>query len=387
MNLTKNISFENFKINKFERKINKILINLLREENQIISSFKDSYIDSWDKKIFKKYKKYKTIILIGMGGSIMGSRSIYSFLKNKIKKNFFFIDSFDHNEIKNIKNKECLNLIISKSGNTLETIANCNILINKNQKNIFITENKENYLRSLAYKLKSDVIDHNNYIGGRYSVLSEVGMLPAMFMGLKVDRFRKLNQLIKKKEFFNTIIKNVSSILTLTKKNKSNSIILNYDQSSSDLFSWYQQLVAESLGKKSKGILPIISKMPQDNHSLMQFYLDGNKNNFYTFFFVKDEVSKIIKNKELLKSHNYLKNKSLKNILFNQYVATKNVFCQKKIPFRSFEVYKRDESSLGELFVFFILETILLGKALKINPYDQPSVELIKNETKRNLIS
>ena len=387
MNLTKNISFENFKINKFERKINKILINLLREENQIISSFKDSYIDSWDKKIFKKYKKYKTIILIGMGGSIMGSRSIYSFLKNKIKKIFFFIDSFDHNEIKNIKNKECLNLIISKSGNTLETIANCNILINKNQKNIFITENKENYLRSLAYKLKSDVIDHNNYIGGRYSVLSEVGMLPAMFMGLKVDRFRKLNQLIKKKEFFNTIIKNVSSILTLTKKNKSNSIILNYDQSSSDLFSWYQQLVAESLGKKSKGILPIISKMPQDNHSLMQFYLDGNKNNFYTFFFVKDEVSKIIKNKELLKSHNYLKNKSLKNILFNQYVATKNVFSQKKIPFRSFEVYKRDESSLGELFVFFILETILLGKALKINPYDQPSVELIKNETKRNLIS
>ena len=108
---------------------------------------------------------------------------------------------------------------------------------------------------------------------------------------------------------------------------------------------------------------------------------------FIHFFFVKDEVSKIIKNKELLKSHNYLKNKSLKNILFNQYVATKNVFSQKKIPFRSFEVYKRDESSLGELFVFFILETILLGKALKINPYDQPSVELIKNETKRNLIS
>ena len=287
MNLTKNINFENFKINKFERKINKILINLLREENQIISSFKDSYIDTWDKKIFKKYKKYKTIILIGMGGSIMGSRSIYSFLKNKIKKNFFFIDSFDHNEIKNIKKKKCLNLIISKSGNTLETIANSNILINKNQKNIFITENKENYLRSLAYKLKSDVIDHNNYIGGRYSVLSEVGMLPAMFMGLKVDRFRKLNQIIKKKEFFNTLIKNVSSILTLTKKNKSNSIILNYDQSSSDLFSWYQQLVAESLGKKSKGILPIISKMPQDNHSLMQFYLDGNKNNFYTFFFCK----------------------------------------------------------------------------------------------------
>jgi len=286
-----------------------------------------------------------------------------------------------------LKKRECLNLIISKSGNTLETIANSNILINKKQKNIFITENKPNYLRSLAYKLKSEVIDHNNYIGGRYSVLSEVGMLPAMLMDLKVDKFRKLNQLIKNKIFFNALIKNVSNILTLAKKNKSNSIILNYDQSSFDFFSWYQQLVAESLGKKSKGILPIISKMPQDNHSLMQFYLDGKKNNFYTFFFVKEEVSERIKNKELLKSHNYLKNKSLENILYNQYVATKNVFSKKKIPFRSFEIYKRDETSLGELFVFFILETILLGKALKINPYDQPSVELIKTETKRNLIS
>ena len=387
MNLTKNINFKNFKINKIEKKISKILINLLIEENQIISSFKDSYKDSWKQKILKKYKKYKTIILIGMGGSIMGSRSIYSFLKKKIKKNFFFIDSFDHNEIQKLKKKECLYLIISKSGNTLETIANSNILINKKQKNIFITENKPNYLRSLAYKLKSEVIDHNNYIGGRYSVLSEVGMLPAMLMDLKVDKFRKLNQLIKNKIFFNALIKNVSSILTLTKKNKSNSIILNYDQSSFDFFSWYQQLVAESLGKKSKGILPIISKMPQDNHSLMQFYLDGKKNNFYTFFFVKDELSERIKNKELLKSHNYLKNKSLENILYNQYVATKNVFSKKRIPFRSFEIYKRDETSLGELFVFFILETILLGKALKINPYDQPSVELIKTETKRNLIS
>ena len=387
MNLTKNINFKNFKINKIEKKISKILTNLLIEENQIISSFKDTYTDSWNKKILKKYKKYKTVILIGMGGSIMGSRSIYSFLKKKIRKNFFFIDSFNHKEIKKMKKKECLNLIISKSGNTLETIVNSNILINKKKKNIFITENKPNYLRSLAYKLKSEVIDHNNYIGGRYSVLSEVGMLPAMLMDLKVDKFRKLNQLIKNKIFFNALIKNVSSILTLTKKNKSNSIILNYDQSSLDLFSWYQQLVAESLGKKSKGILPIISKMPQDNHSLMQFYLDGNKNNFYTFFFVKDEVSERIKNKELLKSHDYLKNRSLENILYNQYVATKNVFSKKKIPFRSFEIYKRDETSLGELFVFFILETILLGKALKINPYDQPSVELIKTETKRNLIS
>ena len=170
------------------------------------------------------------------------------------------------------------------------------------------------------------------------------------------------------------------------KKNKSNSIILNYDEKSQDLFYWYQQLVAESLGKKSTGILPIISKMPQDNHSLMQSYLDGTKNNFYTFFYVKDVANNNLKNKELLESHRYLRGKTLGSILHSQCVATQNVFKRKKIPFRSFFIEKRNERSLGELFTFFILETILLGKALKINPYDQPSVELIKIETKKQLL-
>ena len=244
-----------------------------------------------------------------------------------------------------------------------------------------------NYLRSIATKLKSDVIDHNNFIGGRYSVLSEVGMLPAMLMGLKIDKFRKFNDLIKNKFFLNSIINSVSNTLSLIKKNKSNSIILNYDEKSLDLFYWYQQLVAESLGKKSKGILPIVSKMPQDNHSLMQFYLDGKKNNFYTFFFTKEIFSPKIKSEGLLRSRNYLKNKNLQHVLYDQFLATQKVFKKKNIPFRSFIIEKRDESTLGTLFTYFILETILLGKALKINPYNQPSVELIKKETKKRLIS
>ena len=81
----------------------------------------------------------------------------------------------------------------------------------------------------------------------------------------------------------------------------------------------------------------------------------------------------------------YLKNKSLDGIIFAQKKATENVFIKKKIPFRSFEINRRDEKTLGELFTFFILETILLGRALKINPFDQPAVELIKTETKKIL--
>ena len=139
------------------------------------------------------------------------------------------------------------------------------------------------------------------------------------------------------------------------------------------------------MGKKSKGILPIISNMPRDNHSLMQLYLDGPKNNFYTFFKVKgDSSDKIYKNK-LLKSHKFLKNKDLNDIKHSQFNATEKVFRIKNIPFRSFYIRKRNEETLGELFIFFILETILLGKALNVNPYDQPAVELIKTETTKFL--
>ena len=386
MSLTKNINFKNFRKKNSKKKIQNILRSLLSEKNQILDSLNKSYKNSYYKKDILNYKNFTSIAIVGMGGSILGAKTIYSFLKNKIKKNFFFIDNFNNNKIQKILNKKKLNIIISKSGNTLETIANSNILINNKDKNIFITENKKSYLRSLAQKLKSDIINHNNYIGGRYSVLSEVGMLPAELMGLNVNKFRGYNSLIKNKNFINSLIGNVTNILSLVDKKKSNSIILNYDQKSSDLFYWYQQLVAESLGKKNKGILPVISEMPKDNHSLMQYYLDGKKDNFYTFFFVKENFSRRINKNKLLSSHSYLKNKNINDILQSQYTATQNVFKKKRIPFRSFFVNQRNEASLGELFTFFILETILLGKALSVNPYDQPAVELIKVDTKKILI-
>ena len=205
-------------------------------------------------------------------------------------------------------------------------------------------------------------------------------------MGLNVGKFKQLNNLIKNKKFINALIINVNNTLYFLKQKKFNSIILNYDESSENLFKWYQQLIAESLGKKGKGILPMISLMPKDNHSVMQLYLDGPKNNFFTFFHVRDKNSLKIRKNKIFSTHNYLKNKNLGEIILSQKLATEKVFLNKKIPFRSFETVNRDESTLGELFCFFILETILIGRALKINPYDQPSVELIKKETKRILI-
>ena len=382
---TENIRFKNFKIIKKRIPVvKKELKILLGENNSVISSLNKRYKNSFNLKILKKYKKFSNFRVVGMGGSTLGTQAIYDFLKYKIKKSFFFLDNLQSFRKKN--NKKFLNLIISKSGNTIETIVNVNIFLKKKEQNIFITENKENYLHTLAKKLKSEIIHHNNFIGGRYSVLSEVGMLPVELMGLSSIKFKQLNNLIKNKNFLNNLISNVEATLYYLKNKKYNSIIINYDERSMNLFNWYQQLIAESLGKKQKGFLPIISNMPKDNHSVMQLYLDGFRNNFFTFFYVKEKKSPKINSKEILLMQNYLKDKNIDEIIFAQKKATENVFKKKRIPFRSFEIIKRDEKTLGELFCFFILETILIGRALKINPFDQPAVELIKKETKKILI-
>ena len=377
------IEFKNFSMKKKNSKIKKILNELLgnysKKNNQLLLSLSKKYKYKFKFQNIKKYKKFKHYRIFGMGGSSLGAEAIYSFLNRKIKKKFSFVNNIDLSRNKNNKINQ-LNIIISKSGNTLETLTNLNY--QKVKKNcLFITENKNSYLRNLALKLKSEIIEHNNFIGGRYSVLSETGMIPAFFMGLEPNNFKRLDNLISSNKFINMLTYNVSSIFSFHQKKKNNSIILNYDENSNNLFYWYQQLVAESLGKSSKGILPIVSPVPKDNHSVMQLYLDGFKKNFFTFFYVMDNNLKKIDNNSLLDSHKYLRNKKMSDILYSQFRATQNVFLKKKIPFRSFIIKKRDEKTLGELFAFFILETILLGKALNINPYNQPAVESIKVNT------
>ena len=380
----KNIEFKNFLLKKKSKYIKKFfqeLINQYKNNNQLLKSLSTSYNYSFKKNKINKFKKGRFFRIIGMGGSILGSEAIYKFLRNK--KEFYFI-----NNLQSLKNnfalKPSTNIIISKSGNTLETVVNINLYCRKKDKNIIITEKKQSYLSKLAKKLQSEIIEHNNFIGGRYSVLSEVGMIPAILMGYNEKKFKQFNYLIKDKIFVNKLILNVAQIISLL-KNKQNSIILNYDVDSDHLFKWYQQLIAESLGKKSKGFLPIISSMPKDNHSAMQYFLDGPKKNFYTFFSVNENNSAKIKNNNFLINEKFLVNKNLNQIIHAQKLATERVFLNKKIPYRSFTVKKRNEQSLGQLFSFFILETILLGRALKVNPFDQPSVELIKNETKKIL--
>ena len=384
---SKNIIFQNFTKKKIKKRLKifyKKLIENSNNKNNVINSFTKLYSYSFDKNKIIKLKKFKIFQIYGMGGSSLGAKAIYDFVNHKIKKKFYFYDNLDLKNQMLKTNQKIFNIVISKSGNTLETIVNDNIFSSKNK--LYITESRNSYLRNLALRLKSEIIEHKNFIGGRYSVLSEVGMLPAELMGLNSSKFKRFDQLILNKSFVNNLLHNVSTLYEMIKKGKTNSIILNYDESSSSLFMWYQQLVAESLGKKSNGVFPIISNMPKDNHSLMQLYLDGNKNCFFTFFDVLNQKSPKINKKKIYNNLNYLKKHNVQSIKSAQKQATKNVFKAKKIPFRSFEVSNKNEETLGELFTFFMLETILLGKMMKLNPFDQPAVELIKKETKKILI-
>jgi len=353
--------------------LNTFLEDIKNKKIPMIETYEKSYKYTFSSSAIKRFSKYKNIIIIGMGGSILGTKSIYSFFEKKIKKKVFFFDNLDlnlnkkFNKINDIKNS-CF-LVVSKSGNTLETVTNLNTIFSKSlflNKLIIITEFKNNILNKFANKYNAEIIEYRNFVGGRYSVMSEVGMFPSALMNLNINNFKNLKKLIQNKKFISSLVISVSSIYTLYQKGLKNSVILNYDSSLSDLCLWHQQLTGESLGKLGKGITPIVSQCPKDHHSLLQLYLEGPKDKFFTFF-SSDEKN------------------SLGQIINAQCKATKNVFEKEKIPYREFIFKENTENELGSVFTFFVLETLLLARLINVNPYNQPGVEKIKIETKKIL--
>jgi len=376
-------------------KLNKIINNIytsLDERKDTFHSLSKKFNFNFKNSELLKFNKYRSVILIGMGGSTLGAQAIYSFLCYKIKKKFIFLDNLDQLKIKKIKNKinlkKSLFILISKSGNTLETLINSSLFIDKITRNntIIITEKKNNLLNTFAKKKNILHINHKDYIGGRYSVLSEVGMIPAYFMGLKINYFRK-NLL----DFFSLkqrtlLLDNVIKLSHIYRSKKINSIILlNYVPEFNEFLYWCQQLMAESLGKKGKGILPVVSLAPRDHHSLLQLYLDGPKDKLFYIFSLKLQQKIKTKKNVFRKKFNYAKKKNLSKAKEAQKNALIKVLNSKNIPYQEFIINKKNEEVLGELFSYFIMETFLIGKLLGINPFDQPAVEQVKVLTKKYL--
>ena len=340
---------------------------------------------------FKKFKKFKTILIIGMGGSILGAKAIYDFLKHKTKKNFIFIDNLDENYLKSIKKNNNLSkslfIIISKSGNTIETISNTYFFKSflKSKNTIILTENKNSFLRNLAKEKKFNFLEHKKFIGGRYSVLSEVGMLPAYLMGFKVENFKKnLGKFIYNKKI---ILSSANLINKLKIKNAKILVFFNYVPELNNFLYWSQQLFAESLGKNKKGFIPVISNAPKDHHSLLQLYLDGPKDKVFYIFSSSKRGNLKTKSDFFNDNVQYLRKKKYNDIKDSQKNAFLKVLKNKKIPFREINIQKFNEDTIGKLFLQFIMETIFLGKLINVNPFDQPAVEEVKVLTKKFLVS
>ena len=280
--------------------------------------------------------------------------------------------------------------MISKSGETIETISNLFALkiLKKNSKNIIIiSEKKNNFLYNLSKKINLFYIEHNPYVGGRYSVLGEVGLIPGFLMGIDIRKLRssiKTFLISKKERLF--LKDSVVKLASLKKsKNIKNIVFLNYAPEMEKFLFWCQQLIAESLGKKGKGFFPVISNVPKDHHSLLQLYLDGPKDKlFYIFSSSEKEKIKLKKNKNF-QIHKYLNKKSLSFIKNAQKKALIKSFKINQISYREFIVKKNNETVLGKLFSYFILETIIFAKLVGINPFNQPAVEQVKIHTKKLL--
>ena len=277
-------------------------------------------------------------------------------------------------------------MLISKSGTTLETLSSVSIIekIIKNYNTVVITENSNNPLNKFAIEKKLRIIEHKKYIGGRFSVFSDVGMFPAYLMGLNVSKI--LNAAQKSfKNFEKILIKDVPILNNIySNKNFNSIVLLNYSNELYPFLEWCQQLIAESLGKKGKGLLPVISKAPKDHHSLLQLYLGGPKDKLFYIFSDETNQDLIIK-KNIFKNSYDLKNKHLNQIVLIQKKALVQTLDEKKIPYKEFSFTTRNETALGKLFAYFILETVLIGKTLKINPFNQPEVETVKIKTKKRL--
>lgn len=368
-------------------KCSKIFKDLLvNKENFFFNTLSAEYQKTVSlKKSILKQKLHKNILVIGMGGSVLGSKMFSSFFG--LDKNYYFLDNLNNSIVNNFIKKDLSKFsifIISKSGKTLETLTNCNIILNnfnkrkKNiSKNFIVISERNNILSNFAKKNNLMFFEHNINLSGRYSVLSEVGLL--MF-NLDYKKIIQGIDSVLKKGLNKNLIRNAATLLTLIKKSKIDThVSLIYSHNLLSYGYWHQQLLAESIGKKGKDFTPIISECPKDHHSIMQLYLDGKKNKFFTFF-------KTINNKLDQPIKDYFdqkfKRNSLNNIIDSQFNATINVFKKNLIPFRVVLIdQKKPIQSFISLIVYSMLETAILCKALNLNPFNQPAVEEIKKET------
>jgi len=359
-------------------------------------SLLDYTIDQTEK--FKKNKK--NFVVFGTGGSNLGARALINILIDQ-PKNILFFDNIDplyfQKQIIDLDIKSTGFIIISKSGTTPETLSQFGTIINiAKEKNILdilyknslvVTEFKNSPLYNIAKKNNCQLLKHNKDIGGRYSIFSNVGMIPAIIADLDVKKIHAgALKTIEENNFVNSL-KFAQIFKFCSSNNYISNVIMTYSDGLNYFGKWYLQLWAESIGKKNKGITALHAIGTTDQHSQLQLYLDGPKDKFFTFIKSNYKNKGLKIDSEIMKeeSVNYLVNKTMGDLMHAEQDATIDTFKLNTFKFREILIDEINEESMGSLMADSIIETIAACIYFDVDPFDQPAVEQGKILTKKFL--
>ncbi len=385
----------------FNTKINEEFASVLSIESEEIGFYHLPDADTNDYKQYAKSVRQKDIVVVGIGGSALGALAIYHFLDlhQNFEKSLHFIDTTDplvlHQKIEQIDLDNALFIIISKSGTTVETIAALKYI------QTFVPISKENYtiitdpnsaLEEFAQAYSLKVFNIPTNVGGRFSVLSAVGLVPLAIIGVDIDALLEGAKKIKTSFFEN--LGYCEKLLTKATyyAQKSNSCNINclfsYSEAFREFNAWYVQLWGESLGKKQRhsqlhvGLTPVGLIGPTDQHSFLQLIVDGKRDKTVTVIKIKD-FQNSMKVPEVtlpaLEKLDMLNGYGFEELINMQADAMIESLEQLEfIPLDVIEIERVNEQTMGELIYYYELLTALVAQMLDINAYDQPGVEMGK---------
>lgn len=349
----------------------------------------------------------ETIAVIGIGGSSLGAKAIYEFLKpvNGLSRKLYFFESTDPINITTLLSKINLEkthfLVISKSGNTVETFSIYKYIYSLQSDPsayTFITD-PDSPLEKYANGINAVVLHLPNNVGGRFSVLSTVGLVPLALCGIDIQELLNGAKSVKQSFFNDGYLKDAllkKAVFYAKNHTEYNmSCIFAYSETLKYFCEWYVQLWGESLGKLQRhsafhvGLTPIGLIGPKDQHSFLQLIMEGKRNKSVTFIKIEDFHDNIsipditLPHLEMLDSLNNLSFSKLINMQCDSVMESLEV--QKDIPLDSITLPEVNENSIGSLIYYYELLTSLMGELIDVNTYDQPGVEFGKTILKKKL--
>lgn len=351
----------------------------------------------------QSFQQFDNVLILGTGGSSLGGKTLYALAEQKKQKpHLHFLDNIDPTTFDDLFTHlelEKTGLIaISKSGTTAETLAQFLICLKRFSNQlaahtlarhvIVITEPKESPLSSLAKQYGLPLLNHHTDIGGRFAVLSNVGLLPAAIAGLDIQKIRQgavdvLDACLNTPNTSAPVI-GAAAQAALLESGISQTVLMPYIDQLRLFTYWFRQLWAESLGKDGKGTTPINALGTVDQHSQLQLYLDGPQDKFFTFI-LKNTATTGDTISTDIPALSYLNNATMGKLLEAEQNAIVETLKRNKRPLRVMHVNQVNEQTLGQLFMHFMIETIIMANLLGVNAFDQPAVEQGKILTREYL--